>query len=159
MTFRHREMAKRFITIMERAGADVEYHVAGTGTIYVTVEVIFKVRFADHGECYCREDMSVDPDGYSLMQAVSAAGDMFDLDVSRSLAAFKAAASRARRQRAEWEARADLLYEPYMQREKARLAFQRDFIASRYPDYETRPPKSRKRVRAKANKEFAAQYA
>lgn len=48
---------------------------AQTGTIYLYlqhdnfVEEI-TVRVADHGECYCSEDISVDPDGLTVDQAV-----------------------------------------------------------------------------------------
>ena len=31
----------------------------------------FKVRIADHGECYCNEDMSIDPNGNTLEQVIS----------------------------------------------------------------------------------------
>lgn len=159
MTFKHRDMATRFTTIMERAGAQADYHTAGTGTIYVTVDNMFKVRFSNHGECYCSEDMSVDPDGCSLEQAVRAAARECDLDVSRSLASFKAAATRAYRQSAEREARLAPVMAAAKERWAAEAAFQRDFIAAHYPDYEIRSAKSRKRIRAKANKDFAVQYA
>jgi hypothetical protein len=159
MTFKHRDMATRFTTIMERAGAKTDYRIAATGTIYVTVEGLFKVRFSDHGECYCREDISVDCDGCSLEQAVRAAARRCDLDVARSLASFKAATTRARQQSEEREARLAPVIAAAKAREKARTAFQRDFIAAHYPDYEARSTKSRKRIRARANREFEVQYA
>ena len=101
MKFEYRKMADRFTKIMEKAGADVRSSEAGTGTIYVTVNQLWVVRFADHGECYCRENISVDPDGCSLEQAVRATGRECGIDVSRSLAAFKSAATR------RWNAGAD----------------------------------------------------
>lgn len=159
MIFRHRDMAYRFTAIMERAGASIDFRTAGTGTIYVTIEGIFKVRFADHGECYCREDISVDPDGCSLEQAVRAAARECDLDVTRSLAAFKAASTRARKTREAREAQLAPIRQAHQKYEDARMVFQRGFIEAHYPDYEGRSAKSRKRIRAKANKEFEAQYA
>lgn len=56
-----------------KLGFDVDIAVASTGTIYLAFskgEVRVKVRVADHGECYCREDISVDPQGSEAWQAV-----------------------------------------------------------------------------------------
>jgi hypothetical protein len=47
---------------------------SGNGSIYVTYEgpndQTVKVRFADHGGCYCSEDVSCDPDGFTPVQVI-----------------------------------------------------------------------------------------
>lgn len=67
----HRQLAEEFMTAVRGLGFEPDFTVAGTGTIYVSVDG-FKVRFADHGECYCHEDISVDPDGCEGWQALAA---------------------------------------------------------------------------------------
>lgn len=57
----------------EKLGYGVYVSWAQTGSRYLTctrddAQVI--VRVADHGECYCREDITVDPDGCEPWQAV-----------------------------------------------------------------------------------------
>jgi hypothetical protein len=46
---------------------------ASTGTTYITIAEKYGngivVRIADHGECYCREDLSIDPYGLSYKDA------------------------------------------------------------------------------------------
>jgi len=82
------EMAEEF----ERRGRELGYFFpesgksfAATGSIYLTVEAGYNydeeaeefmdfvsttVRIADHGECYCREDISIDPDGHTIDAAL-----------------------------------------------------------------------------------------
>lgn len=59
----------------ERLGYGVHASYAATGTVYLTCEPddgdLITVRVADHGECYCGETISVDPDGCSKEQAVT----------------------------------------------------------------------------------------
>jgi hypothetical protein len=117
---KHVDNAKRFATIMEKAGASVHWTRAGTGTVYVTINDSFKARFADHGECYCREDISVDPDGCTLEQAVRAAGRETGVDVSKALAVMNRAAKAANTRKANDDAR----FEAKMAR--------RDAAAARY---------------------------
>lgn len=102
---KHADTAKRFVAIMEKAGARVHWTRAGTGTIYVMVNDSFKARFADHGECYCHEDISVDPDGCTLEQAVRAAGRETGIDVSDALAAMIRSAKAADTRKANEAAR------------------------------------------------------
>lgn len=115
---KHDDLANRFIAIMEKAGASVSFTVAGTGTIYVTVDGSFKARFADHGECYCREDISVDPDGCTLEQAVTAAGRETGIDVSAALNSMNRAAKAAATRKANDAAR----FEDKMARREAAAA-------------------------------------
>ena len=117
---KHVDTANRFIAIMEKAGAHVRSTRAGTGSVYVTINDSFKVRFADHGECYCHEDISVDPDGSTLEQAVRAAGRETGIDVSNALAAMDRAAKAANTRKANDAAR----FEDKMAR--------RDAAAARY---------------------------
>lgn len=118
MMITHRQNADRFVSIMEKAGASVDFRVAGTGTVYVVVNGSFKARFADHGECYCREDISVDPDGCTLEQAIAAAGRELAIDVSGALAALGRADKASRTRRANAEAR----FEDKMARREAAAA-------------------------------------
>lgn len=115
---KHDELANRFIAIMEKAGASVNWSRAGTGTIYATVNGSFKARFADHGECYCRENISIDPEGCTLEQAVAAAGRELDIDVSAALNAMNRAAKAAKTRRANDYAR----FEDKMARREAAAA-------------------------------------
>lgn len=156
--FLFKGMAGRFASIVERSGGSVDTRTAGTGTIYVTVDGWYKVRFADHGECYCSEHLSVDPDGCSLEQAVRAVGRECELDVTRSLASFKAAATRKARISKELERKFAPIREKAKRREDARLSFQAIWLSENCPDYEARSNKSRKRARHKANAAFEAQY-
>lgn len=71
MTRLHHAQADEFILTVERMGFAPVRRTANTGTVYVDVDG-FNVRFADHGECYCREDVSVDPYGLELWQAIAA---------------------------------------------------------------------------------------
>lgn len=167
MKFNHRRMAEQFTSIILRAGGQVDECWAGTGTRYITAyghpddEDAFsiKVRFSDHGECYCSEDMSVDPDGCTLHQAVRAAARETNLNLTTSLAAFKAAATRRANEDKERDAKATARVAARKKQERARVAFQEEFIVANYPDYQARSTKSRKRIRAKANKLFEAQNA
>ena len=57
-----------------KLGYSVDEHWANTGTRYLSCSYDlfdYKIRVADHGECYCSEDMSVDPDGHTAHQAIS----------------------------------------------------------------------------------------
>lgn len=114
----HETLANRFVSIMKKAGASASSTRAGTGTIYVTVDGSFKARFADHGECYCREDISVDPDGCTLRQAVEAAGKALGIDVSPAVAAMDRASKGARTRKANDAAR----FEDKMARRDAAVA-------------------------------------
>lgn len=157
MKFQHRKLAERFENIMRRAGATLHVHWAQTGTIYVTVDDIFKVRFADHGECYCTEDIDVSPDGCTLEVAVRAAAEACDLDVARSLASFKAARTKETRRREAEEARLAPIIAARRHYEEKRIAFQKVYIANNYPDYANYSTKSRSRIREKANKLYRSQ--
>lgn len=56
-----------------RLGYDTSVSVATTGSRYITCVsglVQLVVRVADHGECYCTADISVDPDNFAAWQAV-----------------------------------------------------------------------------------------
>lgn len=60
-----RFIADRIQHRAERRGIDVEASIASTGSRYLTLdagnEERIVVRVADHAECYCRENYSVDP--------------------------------------------------------------------------------------------------
>ena len=63
-------------------GCDVSVSRAATGSRYLTLEhdwteAPFVVRIADHGECYCREQISVDPTGATVAQAQEAIAEHF----------------------------------------------------------------------------------
>lgn len=95
--FNHKAAAKRFIKACQKAGASVDWTIAGTGSMYVTVsgdEGQIKVRFADHGECYCSEDISVDPEGCDYAQAINATMRETGIDLSATVRALEAAATR-----------------------------------------------------------------
>ena len=52
---------------------DLESDLAQTGTIYLAGllgDDEVKVRVADHGECYCTEDISCDPTGFTVRNAI-----------------------------------------------------------------------------------------
>lgn len=88
------KIAERIERHAAKAGFDrPEVNIAATGTIYIewslesqdTYPVLidgeyvdfnetetFKIRVADHSECYCTEDISVDPQGATWRQAVDA---------------------------------------------------------------------------------------
>lgn len=65
---------EKLIEEVEQAFSDLSWEVfdesfASTGTRYYSIakgERELKIRVADHGECYCTEDYSVDPDGLSV---------------------------------------------------------------------------------------------
>jgi hypothetical protein len=160
----HNALADRFVEIIGRAGGRCSTSRAGTGSIYVTVEPAadqdaarpIAIRFADHGECYCGEAISVDPDGCTLAQAVRAAARVTGLDLSRSLRAFAAAETRAARVAAAERERTARRRAEGAAAEAARRAAQAEWIASRYPDYAARSIKSQKKIRAAANRDAAA---
>lgn len=156
----HRTIAARFIRLTEKAGATVHASYAGTGSIYVTVtgpEDSIKVRFADHGECYCREDISVDPDGCTYEQAVRATMRMTGLNLSRSLSAIAAAANRRATKAAEEAANSAPIFAEAQAYNAARIKFQAEYIARKLAARdEPASKKTLKRYRAEANKEFAA---
>lgn len=67
------DTAKMIKRNAEKLGFDVHESMATTGTIYLRCahgEHTCTVRVADHGECYCREDISVDPQGVKPWAAV-----------------------------------------------------------------------------------------
>ena len=89
----HIDQALKMEEILKAAGAAVKMKGAGTGSIYLDVTAGVGeadedgeyddietriIRFADHGECYCREDISVDPDGLTFTQAMEYLADEFD---------------------------------------------------------------------------------
>jgi hypothetical protein len=72
---KHHKQAESFEKWAKSHFENVHSMTAQTGTVYVTIENDgheYKVRFADHPECYCSEDISVDPDGSNLEQAKDA---------------------------------------------------------------------------------------
>ena len=61
--------ASLYVTYEAAAGEDED-----GDTIYRTV----KARFADHGECYCSEDISCDPQGVSPAQIVAHLREIYE---------------------------------------------------------------------------------
>jgi len=64
-------MAFDFIQYAESLGETVEFHVAQTGTCYVTVEGLGVVRFADHADAYGNADYTCDDIEGSYRGAIS----------------------------------------------------------------------------------------
>ncbi|MCV6548539.1 MAG: hypothetical protein OIF56_14875 [Cohaesibacter sp.] len=163
INFNHKAITEQFKKILERAGATFTIHTAQTGTVYMTIAGAdddhqdLKIRIADHGECYCSEDFSIDPEGINLKQAVEFTGKYCGYNVTRSLAAFKAAQTR----RAAKHAEAAAQFQPALKAAKAeweaREAFQKAYITKNHPDYDQQPPKKRKRIRHRANKAYVGQ--
>jgi len=71
----------KIIKRAEAIGYMVDEYWAKTGTRYLECKYYFddnvdkdivtvKIRVADHGECYCSEDISVDPNGCTVDQAI-----------------------------------------------------------------------------------------
>lgn len=150
----HEKQAEQFIAIIERAGGQVSFTKAQTGTVYVIVEDSFKARFADHSECYCREDVSVDPEGVSLLQALRACTKATGLDLSKSIKAREAA---ERRQNEKDAAMGAELAAIAAQTDRVITDLrdaQRTAILARWPDYDTFPAKKRQRCRHKINQEL-----
>lgn len=67
--------------ILKELGWSFDYSIASTGSRYYTASkcvedeenddetcIEVKIRVADHSECYCTEDISIDPDGYAPEQ-------------------------------------------------------------------------------------------
>ena len=83
-------------------GFGVDFHEAQTGTIYLELDAggdvnydPVKIRVADHGECYCSEDISCDPNGYSAHQTIQWIARRAGVEVPRRLlGAWKAAETR-----------------------------------------------------------------
>ena len=71
--------AEKIEKLAKELGCETDLHRASTGTYYLTVEYVsesemrrdveIKIRFADHGECYCNEDLDVSPTGCDPKQA------------------------------------------------------------------------------------------
>lgn len=151
MTFNHKTLARQFETIMEKIGSSVRSQTAGTGTIYVTVNDSFKVRFADHGECYCHEDISVDPDGCTLYQAIRAAGRELNIDVSSALAGMDRARKVAVTRQVKTEARVN---EKIALRDEAAAKW----IAANVTGFDSMRQAEQSRVRMQAFKETAGEW-
>lgn len=150
----HEKQAEQFIAIIERAGGQVSFTKAQTGTVYVIVEDSFKARFADHSECYCREDVSVDPEGVSLLQALRACTKATGLDLSKSIKAREAAERRQNEKAAALEAELTVIRAETSQIAAERLDVQRAALIARWPDYDSFPAKKRQRCRHKINQEL-----
>lgn len=70
------QIADRISRQARRLGYDVDEHRAQTNTLYLSCDHPnaagqIKIRIADHGECYCSEDISIDPDGCEMFQAIA----------------------------------------------------------------------------------------
>lgn len=154
-----RQQADRFAAAVTRAGGQAHVRHAQTGTVYVAAsgqDGSITARFANHGECYCREDISVDPDGASYAGALRAAARATGLDLRRSLAACQAAATRQARAAAEEAAQIAAARAAAASRDAARVAFRDAYVADKLAG--ARASKNRlKRLRQEANRAFYAE--
>lgn len=107
----------------EKLGYYVSNHTAQTGTVYLTCEAVAnegtneekviarKIRIADHGECYCSEDISVDPSGWSAHDAIDRLAELVGKPVPGALRAARTRAAnetaKIAANRARFEARRD----------------------------------------------------
>jgi len=150
----HEKQAEQFIALIEKAGGSVSFSKAQTGTVYVTVEGSFKARFADHGECYCNEDVSVDPQGVSMLQALRSCAKATGLDLSRSIKAREAIERRQNEAAAVLNAELAVIAAESALIAEVRRDTQRSAILARWPDYDSFPAKKRQRCRHKINQEM-----
>lgn len=104
--------AKAIVRAIEAMGFDADSHQAQTGTIYIETDIgdedyrPVKIRVADHGECYCSEDVTCDPQGYTARQTIEWLAREASVDVPASvLRGWKSAETRkanaAKKQQAE----------------------------------------------------------
>lgn len=154
----HEIQAHKFAELARKAGGIVTVQRAGTGTIYVTVDS-FKARFADHGECYCREDISVDPQGCDLLQALQACASRTGLDFSRSIRVREVIARKQAEKAAAFAAELRQIEVESDARDAERRDRQRELLLARWPDYDSFPAKKRQRCRHKINEELGGAFA
>lgn len=93
MKHKHQIEADALTKAAREMGYRVDYSTANTGTVYLACEHdngVLKIRCADHGECHCSEDFSVDPDGVTLLQAANRLAELAGCETPAWVASFDA---------------------------------------------------------------------
>ena len=149
----YEKQSDEFVALVRKAGGVATSARAATGTIYVTVDQ-FKARFSDHNDAYGSADISIDPQGCTLLQALRACARETGLDLSRAIRAREAAEKAAATRRAKQIAAAGdqpAIYTAPVDPDRQRAA-----LLARWPNYDAMSYKQRGRCRNIINRQLLA---